>query len=421
MSAHGIRSLICSFAIVALSGDPRPAAAAHDAWIATWAASMSAAEPDPDEPLLKIDDQTVRQRVRVSVGGARVCIRLSNEFGTAPVVVGAATLAEPAGVANVKAASIRAVTFGGRSSVTIAAGAPALSDPVDFPVAAGAEISISLYFPKRIARPTLHALALKRAVVSRRGDHTRAEKIEGGAESESWFLVSAVLVPADASGRLVVALGDSITDGAGSSPETDQSWPAQLARRLAKTPAGAGVAVVNAGMGGNRLLRDGPFAEFGASALARFDRDALGQPGVTHVVLLEGVNDIGMPGAIRDGRRLADSAEAPSADDLIDGYSQLIARARVRGVKMIGATIPPFAGMKRPGYYSDSKEATRQTLNKWIRTGGAFDAVIDFDAVLRDPERPLQLLPRFASEDHFHPNDEGYRAVVEAVDLAIFK
>jgi lysophospholipase L1-like esterase len=421
MSAHGIRSLICSLVLVFLSGGSPPAAVPPDAWIATWAAGMSSAEPDPDEPLLKIDDQTVRQRVRVSIGGARVCVRLSNEFGTAPVVVGAATLAEPAGVAQVKAGSIRGLTFGGRGSVTIAAGAPALSDPVDFPVAAGAEISISLYFPRRIARPTLHALALKRAVVSRRGDHTRTEKIEGGAESESWFLASAVLVPPEASRRLVVALGDSITDGAGSSPEADQTWPAQLARRLAKTPAGAGVAVVNAGMGGNRLLRDGPFAEFGVSALARFDRDALGLPGVTHVVLLEGINDIGMPGAIRDGRRLADPADAPTADDLIDGYRQLIARARVRGVKVIGATIPPFAGMKRPGYYSDAKEATRQALNKWIRTGGAFDAVIDFDAILRDPEHPLQLLPKFASEDHFHPNDEGYRAVAEAVDLAIFK
>ena len=234
----------------------------------------------------------------------------------------------------------------GRNSVTIPAGAPVLSDPVAFPVTSGAEISISLYFPKRVATPTVHALALKRAVVSQHGDHTRAEKIEAGATSESSILVSAVLVPAQPSQRLVVAFGDSVTDGDGSTVDADRNWPSDLIRRLGKTPEGSKLAVVNAGIAGNRLLSDWLPAPasvcFGVSALARFDRDALALPGVTHIVLLEGINDIGFPGAKLGGRYLADPADIRAPEDLIDAYRQLISRAHAHGVKLIGATISSF-------------------------------------------------------------------------------
>jgi len=292
---------------------------------------------------------------------------------------------------------------------------------VAFPVASGAEISISLYFPKRVVTPTLHVLALKRAVVSKRGDQTRAERIESGAFSESSILVSAVLVPAQPSQRLVVAFGDSVTDGDGSTVDTDHTWPNDLARRLATSREGSRVSVVNAGIAGNRLQSDGFLASFGIAALARLDRDALALPGVTHIVLLEGINDIGFPGAQLDGRHLADPSDVRSHQDLIDAYRQLIFRAHARGIKVIGATLGPCEGFVISGYYSESKEAVRQTVNKWIRTSGSFDAVIDFDAILRDPDHPTRLLPRFASKDHLHPNDIGYQAMGDAIDLALFK
>jgi lysophospholipase L1-like esterase len=393
------------------------AAAPRSDWVATWAASPQPANAGSAGPLLTIEDQTVRERVRVSVGGDRICIRLSNEHGTAPLQLGAVTVAAPTDPAGVNAGSVQTVTFGGRSSVTIPAGAPVLSDPVEFPVANGAEISVSLYFPKRVTAPTRHGLALKRAVVSPRGDHTRAEKIEPVAVSESSVLLSAVLVPAPLSRRLVVAFGDSVIDGDGSTVDADRNWPSNLARRLGKTSDGSQVAVVNAGIAGNRLLGDG----YGVSALARFDRDALALPGVTHVVLLEGLNDIAFPGATLNGRLLADPADARTPGDVIGAYRQLIARAHASGVKLIGATLTPFEGAELPGYYSESKESMRLAINKWIRTSGAFDAVIDFDAVLRDPDHPSRVLPRFASEDHLHPNDAGYQAMADAIDLALFK
>jgi lysophospholipase L1-like esterase len=418
-------ALVCFLLFV-----PQPVGAPRNAWIATWAASPEPADPDPDEPLLKIEDQTVRERVRLSIGGAQLCIRLSNEYGPTPLLIGSVTVAMPNEPESVRPGSIKSVTFGGRNSVTIPAGAPVLSDPVAFPVTPGTEISISLYFPKRVATPTLHSLALKRAVVSQHGDYTRAEKIEGGAASESSILVSAVLVPAKPSHRLVVAFGDSITDGDRSTVDADHNWPSDLIRRLGKTREGSKLAVVNAGIAGNRLLSDGfgvlngglGFgASFGVSALARFDRDALALPGVSHIVLLEGINDIGFPGAKLNGHYLADPADVRTPQELIDGFRQLISRAHAHGVKLIGATIGPFEEVGLAGYYSESKEAFRQSVNKWIRTSGSFDAVIDFDAVLRDPDHPSRLLPRFASQDLLHPNDVGYQSMADAIDLALFQ
>ena len=413
----------CALVCLLLSA-PQLDGAQRNTWIATWAASPQPTAPDPSEPLLNIEDQTVRERVRVSIGGAQICIRLSNEYGSTPLLVGSGTLAAPTDTANVRSGSIQSVTFGGSNSVTIPAGAPVLSDPVAFSVAFGAEISISLYFPKRVATPTLHELALKRAVVSQHGDHTRAEKIEAGAESESSILISAVLVPAQPSQRLVVAFGDSVTDGDRSTVDADRNWPSDLVRRLGAKNQGAKLAVVNEGIVGNRLLNDCFMANvgcFGVSALARFDRDALALPGATHIVLLEGLNDIGFPGAKLGGSYLADPANGCTSEDLIAAYRQLIARARAHGVKVIGATISPFEGVIVPGYYSESKEVVRQAVNKWIRTSGSFDGVIDFDAVLRDPDHLSRLLPRFASKDHFHPNDAGYQAMADAIDLALFK
>jgi len=409
-------TLVCCLLLL-----PQLAAPQQDVWVATWTAGPEPADPDPKEPVLSLEDQTVRERVRLSIGGAQVRIRLSNEYGSSPLLVGSVTVAVPNDPASVRTGSIRAVTFGGRNSVTIPAGAPALSDPVAFPVAYGAEISLSLYFPKRVATPTWHQLSLKRAVVSPRGDHTHEEKIQGGTESLSSILVTAVLVPAQSPHRLVVAFGDSIVDGDGSTVDADHNWPSDLVRRLGKTPEGSKLAVANEGIAGNRLLGEGPIASLGVNALARFDRDALAVPGVTHILLLEGINDIGFPGAKLGEHSLADPADVRTVEELIYAYRQLIFRAHARGVKLIGATLTPCEGVVIPGYYSESKEATRQAVNKWIRASGAFDGVIDFDAVLHDPDHSSRLFPRFASEDHLHPNDAGYQAMADAIDLALFK
>jgi lysophospholipase L1-like esterase len=397
---------------------PELGAASPNAWIATWATSPQSGTPNPREPLLNIDNQTVRERVRASIGGSQIRLRFSNEFGSSPLLIGAATVAIPTNASTIKEESIRNVTFEGRNSIEIPAGAPVLSDPISLQLAPGAEISISIYFPNRLTTPTLHAFAFKRAVVSQHGDFTHERKIDPAALSTASILVTAVLVPAQPSNRLVVAFGDSISDGDGSTVDADNNYPNNLIRRIAKTSNGSTLAVVNEGIVGNRLLRDSEI--FGVSALARFDRDALVLPGVTHIVLLEGINDIGFAGAKMDGQYLADPAETRSAQDIIDAYRQLISRAHARGIKVIGATITPCEGVDIPGYYSDAKESVRETVNKWIRTGGAFDGMIDFDAVVRDPDHPTRLLPKFASKDHLHPNDAGYKTMADSIDLALF-
>jgi lysophospholipase L1-like esterase len=397
-------------------------------WVATWASSPQPTNPNPNLAMLNIENQTVRERVRVSIGGSEICIRLSNEYGSAPLLAGSVTVAIPTDASSVAPNTIRSVTFGGRNSIVILPGAPLLSDPVAFPVSSRAEISISIYFPKRVSTPTIHELALKRAIISQQGDQTHAAKIEGGVQSKSSIVISAVLVPAEPGQRLVVAFGDSIVDGDGSTMDSDHNWPSDLVRRLLNSSETSRVAVVNEGLAGNRLLsnddgasaRVGLSAGLGANALARFDRDVLALPGVTHIVLLEGINDIGFPGAKIDGQYLTDPADVRTAEELIEAYGQLIARAHAHGIKLIGATVTPCEGVDLPGYYSEAKEAVRQAVNKWIRTSGSFDGVIDFDAILRDPQHPSRILPRFASSDHLHPNDAGYGAMADAIDLSLF-
>ena len=393
--------------------------ASTNTWIATWAASPQSESPNPREAFVNIDNQTVRERVRVSIGGSQIQLRFSNEFGSSPLLIGSATVAVPLDASSVKQESIQSVTFGADNSITIPAGAPVLSDPIKFPVTSGAEITVSIYFPKRLTTPTLHAFAFKHAVVSKHGDFTHAEKIDAAATSTASISVTAVFVPAQPPERLAVAFGDSITDGDGSTVDADNNWPNDLIRRAVKTSKSSALAVVNQGIVGNRLLRDSDIC--GVSALARFDRDALVVPGVTHIVLLEGLNDICFPGAKMDGQYLADPAEIPSVEDITNAYRQLISRAHARGLKLIGATMTPCEGATIAGYYSEAKNATRQAVNKWIRTSGAFDRVIDFDAVVRDPNHPSQLLPKFASKDHLHPNDEGYKAMADSIDLNLFK
>jgi lysophospholipase L1-like esterase len=400
---------------------PHFAMSQHPTWIATWTASPEAAEPDPDEGLLNLNDQTVRERVRVTVGGEQIRIRLSNECGSAPILVGRVSVGVAQGTTSVVPGSLRRVTFGGQDAILIPPGAPVLSDPVGFPISSGSEISVSLYFPNHPTSITWHSLALKHAVISSHGDHTQDIAIQGEKESDSSALLSAVLVPTQASRHVIVAFGDSIVDGDGSTPETDHNWPSDLFRRLEKIHKSSPFAVVNEGIAGNRLLGDGPIASLGVSALARFDRDVLSVPGVTDVILLEGTNDIGFPGARIGNLSLAAVADAPTVEAIINAYQQLIARAHARGVRIIGCTIMPSEGAAIQGYHTDAKERIRQAVNHWIRSSRAFDGVIDFDAVVRDPDHPSRLLSRFASDDHIHPNDAGYQAMADAIALSLFR
>jgi lysophospholipase L1-like esterase len=400
---------------------PASSASLPQAWVASWASSPTAVDPDPEQPLLNIAGQTVRERVRLSMGGRQLRIRLSNEFGSTPLTIGAATIALSNGVDAVKPESLKALTFDGRSAVTLPPGAPILSDAVDLQVPAGAELSISLYFPERVATPTFHGLALKTAVITARGDFTHAVRVEKQATSQSSIAITEVLVPARRGQKLVVAFGDSITDGDQSTVDADRNWPSALGRRFAKRGGSAPIAIVNEGIAGNRLLSDAFGIKFlGVSALARFDRDVLAIPGVTHVALLEGVNDLGFPGATLDGQPLGGPGETRTVEDLIGAYRQLIARAHAHGLKVIGATLTPFEGTTFVGYYSAAKEKSRDRLNTWIRTSGAFDGVIDFDAAVRDASHPSRMQARYASPDRLHPNDAGYQAMADAIDLALF-
>jgi lysophospholipase L1-like esterase len=399
-----------------------PAADAQDHWVATWAASPQAgrgggpprqigatgatAAPAPPLPApAGFNDQTVRMVVRTSVGGRRARVQLSNSYGTTPLKIGAVHIALPDKESAIVPASDKALTFSGKTSFTIPPGADVISDPVDLDVPKLGNLTISVYVPGEVAAPTSHQTGLHTTYISKAGDFTGAPSIADATKTTAWYLISGVEVMAPANTGVIVAFGDSITDGATSTPDTDSSWPSQLAQRLLANKATANVAIVNEGISGNRVLSDGP----GVSALARLDRDVLAQPGVQWVVFMEGINDVGL---------FARAAKDPvTADDLIAAHRQIIERAHMRGIKVIGATLTPFAGAT---YYSEEGEAIRMALNEFIRSGKAYDAVIDFDAAVRDPQNPKQILPSFNIRDHLHPNDAGYKAMAEAVDLSIF-
>ena len=394
-----------------------PAGAAQATrWVASWAAS-------PHQPLklgsapaavTSLKDQTLRQRVRVSLGGQQLRVRFSNEFGAAPLDIAAATLALAASGSGIVAGSVHRLTFGGASSFRVPAGAPAVSDPVDLAVKDSGELAVSVYVAHETALDTVHETGLESGFISKPGDFTAVAELPVAQTVQRRFVLSEIDVAAPAGTGLVVAFGDSITDGAGSSLDANHRWPDFLWERLRAAPGRPHLAVVDEGISGNRLLSDG----MGVSSLARFDRDVLALPGVTQVIVLIGINDIGWPGAKFGDLTLASPAEAVTAEQLIGGYRQLIARAHARGVRVLGATLLPFEGTAG-NYYTAEKEALRRAANDWIRTSGAFDGVIDFDAAARDAQHPGQIRESFGSQDHLHPGDAGYRALAAAIDLKL--
>jgi lysophospholipase L1-like esterase len=392
-------------------------ARAHDSdnrkdWVGSWGASQQTLEPPfvAANPA-QFSNQTIRQIVPLSIGGRTLRLRLSNEFGRTPLRLGEVRVAQQLAGASILPGSDRVVTFGGQANVTIPAGAPMLSDPIPMRVQALSNLVVSLYLPDTVVANTFHSLGVQTTYVSSPGNFTSAITPPVVATTTSWFFLSGVSVKADRRSGAIVALGDSITDGFASTVDANRRWPNLLAARLQTQHRYQDVAVVNHGISGNRTLHD----LIGPNALARFDRDVLATPGARWLVVLEGINNIGIPGAF------GLSAEEVSAADIINGHRQLIVRARERGLKVYGATLTPFEGTIFPGYYSAAGEAKRQAVNAWIRHGGEFDAVIDFDRALRDPSNPGRLLPAYDSGDHLHPNDAGYQAMANAVDLKLFR
>ena len=367
-------------------------------------------------PYLHFTNQTLRQVVRTSIGGSRARVVLSNAYGTAAITIGAAHIALR-DKENLIQAPGRTLTFSGRPTVTIPANAVIYSDAVDLAVPQLADLAIDLYLPGTTNTPatlTMHGGAFQTNYISETGNHAGKQTLPSVGRTQSWFLLSRVdVVAPDATGA-VVAFGDSITDGARSTPDTNNRWPDYLARRLLSQ--GMKLGVLNAGIGGNRVLSEGavpPGTDVravgaGMNALARFERHVLSQPGITHVIVLEGINDIG------NGRQ----NPTPTAEDLIAGHKQLIEQAHAHGLKIYGATLTPFWGA---AYYTDAGEAKRQAVNDWIRTSKAYDGVIDFDRATRDPKDPKKLLEKFDSCDYLHPSDAGYQAMGEAIDLSLFK
>lgn len=383
-------------------------AVARQNWIASWAAAPQPATAGTASSR-GFADQTVREIVRSSIGGAAVRIELTNAYGSRPLDVAAASIGAAGAGAGIGLGGTRALSFGGQSGVTIPPGAEAISDPVTLRVSRLERIAISIYLPTRTGPATQHFLA-KATTYAASGDRAGQLSGEGfSARSSSWYFLSAldVLAPRSDLGA-VVALGDSITDGVGSQTGAYDRWTDDLADRLSARH-GPSLAVVDEGIGGNRLLNDSPCC--GENALARFGRDVAGRVGARVVIVLEGINDIGF--SQQRTARTRPHTDV-SAAQMIAGYEQLIAQAHALGLKIFGATLTPFRGAR---YWTPAGEAKREAVNHWIETSGAFDGVINFARAVADPRDPERLAPRYDSGDHLHPDAAGYRAMAAAIDL----
>jgi lysophospholipase L1-like esterase len=396
-------------------------------WVGTWATAVvssqqtftlpaslrrmqppaqgGAQRPQLPQPVQSFNNETLRQIVHTTIGGSRARVIFTNAYGTAPLSIGAAHIALRGQDSSVASGSGRPLTFGGQTSASVPAGAVLFSDPVDITFTAFADLAIDVFISGDTAGMplTMHTGALQSSYVSEAGNHVGKATFPVARTIPSWYFVARVEAVAPESVGAVVTFGDSITDGTASTPNANRRWPDDLARRLAGG-SGAPMAVLNLGIGGNRLLSDG----MGVSALARFDRDVGAQTGATHVIVLEGINDIGFAG----------EETSPAAADLIAAHQQMIARAHARGLRILGATLTPYEGA---AYATSVGEAKRQAVNQWIRTSGAYDGVIDFDAATRDSARVTRILGAFDPGDHLHPNDAGYQAMADTIDLSLFR
>lgn len=391
--------------LLALSGVASAASAPH--WVASWQASpqpvWGADFLFPTQVPATLHDQTFRQTARISLGGPRLRVRLSNAYGTQPLRIGAASVAARAG------ATPQPLSFDGQPGVLIGPGQERLSDPLSLATDDRQALQVSIFVPGPTPVQTFHWEGRQTSWTAP-GDQSRAQALSAASSTTARLFLAGIEVEAAARARSVVVIGDSITDGATASLDQDQRWTDHLAARLAPR----GIAVVNAGISGGRLLRDG----MGESVLARLQRDALDQPGVASVIVLIGINDISWPGTA-----FARNQARPALAELQAGYRALAEQARGRGIRIVGATLTPFAGAlpdtPLADYYHPDKDVLRRQLNAWLRTDSPFDAVIDLDAALRDPADPSQMAAAYDSGDHLHPGDAGNRAMAEAVDLEV--
>lgn len=407
-------------------GTPDPADAANSSptsghWVNTWVSMPQLTEPGnmPPAPFtqnnLVLADSTLRQTIHTSVGGQQMRLRISNAFGGTALPITAVTVALPldgqAGVAATQAGTSRPVTFHGQPSVVIPVGAQIVSDPLNFALAPQSNLTVTTYLAEGQAsnnitshpgsRTTSHLLA---------GNHITADDLPGATPTNHWYFLSGIEVWAKRTTAAVVMLGDSLTDGRGSTTNMNNRWPDQLLARLQSHPSTAQIAILNQAAGGNRVLNDG----LGPNALARLDRDVLAQSGVEWLVVFEGVNDIGTAAATEAAQKLL-------AADLIAAYDQIITRAHAQGIRVYGATLLPFGGNAGYDDPAGHRETARQTVNEWIRTSRGFDSVIDFDLVTRDPQNPRQLLATVDDGDHLHLNPFGYQVLADAVPARLFR
>jgi lysophospholipase L1-like esterase len=406
---HIARFIVAIFAL-SLGGRVANAQPPAEHWVGSWATAVQAPEQGNALAPADLTDATLRQVVHLSLGGGALRVRLSNAFGTAPLHIAAAHIARPTANGGIDPATDKALTFSGAPDVTIPAGADYVSDPVAFDAGPSSDVAISLYFDKPPVSQTGHPGSRATSFVAH-GNLVGAAQLPNAKTVEHWYEIEGLDVQAAAGAESVIAFGDSITDGHGSTTNGNDRWPDVVARTLRENESTSDIAVLNAGIGGNHLLTDG----LGPNALARFDRDVLTPPGVKAVILLEGINDLG---------GLTFSGEVPLAahealvQRIIAADEQIVTRAHAHGILVYGAPITPDMGSDY--YHPDAQnEADRQAVNAWIRVRGNFDGVIDFDAVVRDPAHPDHLLPAYDSGDHLHPGPAGYRVMGEAAARAI--
>ena len=393
------------FSLFVLGGFAALAQGQASNWVGTWAASPVGSAVNEGQP--GPGNTTYRNIVHISLGGPAVRVQLTNEFGTQPLTVGAAHVAISAGGGGaIQTNTDHALTFNGKPTVEIPAGAFVVSDPVTMQAAPLSDLAVSVYVPEqRIRNTTCHSFADSTNYVLQ-GDATAAATADKSNPIYAWCFVKGIDVKTDGKAAAIVTFGDSITDGAQGTRDANGRWPDVLAARL-QADKNRTLGVLNEGIGGNRVLHDG----YGPSALARFDRDVIAQSGVKYLIILEGINDIGR---LKDPHEQGDNI---TADDLIFGLTQLVTRAHQHGIKVFGATLTPYLPT---GYSSPQGEQVRQAYNQWIRTSGIFDGVIDFDKITQDPANPGTFLPAYDSGDHLHPGDAGYKAMGDAIDLSLF-
>jgi lysophospholipase L1-like esterase len=406
--------LVLAAAVMAVAPAAAQTVGSHDSpstpWVATWSAPPMLSGSALAAPIA-LEDQTVQNVVHVSVGGRRVRVRLSNAFGAAPLLIGAAHVALHGDGASIVPDSDRTLTFSGQPSITIPTGAVALSDPVSLDVPARSDLAVSVYVPQNTGPATYHEGSEQTSYISVAGDFTGSADLPVAETTVSRFWVSVVEVMVRDEVATLVTLGDSIGQGFRSTIDAHRSWPELLSARVNSRSGPPRLAVVNQSIGCGRLL----FDFCGPNGAGRFDRDVLAVTGVTHVIVALGLNDIGLPTVV------GIPSEVVSADAIIVGLRQLIERAHEKGLAIFGATITPSGSSTFPGFFTPENEVKRQAVNQWIRTSRAFDGVIDFDKVLRDPAQPNRLLPAYNSDDGIHPNDAGYLAMANAIDLSLFR